>query len=222
VSTLLVWVRSSSVEGSMCRACGLFLYHDAQHHNLTRGWWGLGALLMPLHFVGNYFSARRLRRETAACFRDPAIASLADGPLPPRRSLASMPTNWLAPGLVLALFLFLVGSSMTSGYSRQLGRSSIGTSASVPSSTLPPGDAVSGSTASVATPTPIQETHDSLLEKYQFTCWTGLPEGVTQGHVDPVPCSDPSAASIVMDVQKSCPQESVTLTNDYFACVVRK
>jgi len=25
-----------------------------------------------------------------------------------------------------------------------------------------------------------------------------------------------------MDVQKSCPQESVTLTNDYFACVVRK
>lgn len=235
--TLVLSVKISTVDGSVCRACGLALYAAFQRETLTRGWWGVGLVVAVPALVTNWFAARSLRGHLRPAYRDLSVVSATSSPMPPMRRVSADPLVWIAPAGALALVtvlavvlgVFVGGPSSTAGpLAVQPPSTAAATPTAATSTPTYSAPAVSPYDAAPETSTPFEDvltpTPSSAPKDYMSTCWTQPDENDTTKEV---PCGSDLAyfqvVSITADTSDCGDAGYLTLvdTGDY-GCVEQR
>ena len=116
VSTFWIFLSRTNYEGSLCRSCGLAMSRFYLKESLVKGWWGLGALFMPLVIFRAVHSERQLLDLGDPTYRDALVITPQELPMLVDSHPAKQPLPLLASALALAIvgWFFLSDSSSTS------------------------------------------------------------------------------------------------------------
>jgi hypothetical protein len=117
------------MEGAFCRSCGLAVFRDSQSQNLIRGWWGIGIIFMVAYFFSNLASRRKIVGQPWPAYRDIAVVTPIDMPLPAGRPVARRASVLITNLLVLVIATGAIWGFVDSGSFRL--PASNGSSASV-------------------------------------------------------------------------------------------
>lgn len=101
VSTFIVWIRTCGLDGYLCRSCGTAMLRDAQALNLTRGWWGIGVVVMAVYLASNWMTRRTILNQGPPTTRDAAVITPMSHPLPAGRPVLRQPGVWIVLTVVL-------------------------------------------------------------------------------------------------------------------------
>lgn len=133
VQTFLIWAQTGTVSGSLCRACGLEMFRDAQARNLTRGWWGIGVLFMVVYLFSNWGSRSALVKQPPPAYRDFSVVTPTDMPLLPGRPVFKRPSVVIVTAIVAIVgATFIWASSSGSSTSRPPSSTSVTSQSSAP------------------------------------------------------------------------------------------
>lgn len=118
VQTFLIWAQTRQMKGAFCRSCGLGVFRDSQSQNLIRGWWGIGIVFMIAYFFSNLSSRRRIVGQPWPAYRDLAVITPIDIPLPAGKPVPRRASVLITNLLVLVIATGVIWGFADSGSSR--------------------------------------------------------------------------------------------------------
>lgn len=109
--SIVVFRWKQGFDGSACRSCGLAMSRMLMRTSLTVGWWGVGAIFIPIDMVRNVMAEAKLRRMSDPLYRDAHVAALQDFPLSPGPSPFRQPLPIVLTCLALTVLVSVVSGS---------------------------------------------------------------------------------------------------------------
>jgi hypothetical protein len=105
--SIAIIYRVSTVQGWMCRACGLAVFRSQNSRTLAGCWWGLGIIGAPILLIANRVKLGRVLR-LAPPQPTPHVAAQVSAPLDPGKAVLLRGSGIFALAMC-ALILLVIG-----------------------------------------------------------------------------------------------------------------
>jgi len=115
LTSFVVLYTISTRRAWMCRSCGIAVHRTLTARMLLGGWWGVGALGIPMMLLINRVRLRRVLRLEPPQGRLPEVTASLPAPLDPGRPVLRRPGGILSVVICTLLVLFVLVGVLAPG-----------------------------------------------------------------------------------------------------------